>query len=592
MGTALTLTFGGYLTIAVVVGAVILMATDRFPSEGIMMGGLVVLLAFGVLPPEEAFLGFANPAVLALAGLYVLTSALRETGALDLTAQRLLASVNRVAQGRRRLTLVAAPLSAFLNNTPVVAMLMPLASTWARRRGVSVRGLLLPLSYAAVLGGTCTLLGTATHLVVHGLLVSRGLPGLGVFELLPIGLAMTAVGLPTLWWMATRYLKEPAGPEAGGDARRREYTTDLLVPARSPLIGKTVEEADLRHLEGLFLIRIERAGRVIAPVGPGERLLDGDRLSFAGILSTIVDLQRRRGLEPAETDGPQTEWVLHEAVVSRASPLVGKSIREANFRGAYNAAVVAVHRHGGAISKKLGDIVLRHGDTLLLQAAPGFARSFRDVPDFYLISEVEDASRPRHGRALVALAIMGGMVVVAATGAAPLATAALAAAMLAVALGCTSFGAARRAIDLSVLVVIAAAMGLARAFEVTGVAEVVAQGLGGLAMHLGPVGMLAAVSVLGMVLTEFITNTAAAALLLPIALAMAAQGDLDYRPFVLATSISAAVSLSTPLGYQTNMMVYGPGGYRFMDFVRMGVPIQLLCGSVAVAMLSWLYDVG
>jgi len=369
------------------------------------------------------------------------------------------------------------------------------------------------------------------------------------------------------------------------DSAGGEVTTDCGDPLCQPFLGAIGASTEFGYtgLEGLLIAGA--VGEVLVHTIDGLVELFGLIIpGLSALLQTLVGVQ--------ETDGPQTEWVLHEAVVSRASPLVGKSIREANFRGAYNAAVVAVHRHGGAISKKLGDIVLRHGDTLLLQAAPGFARSFRDVPDFYLISEVEDASRPRHGRALVALAIMGGMVVVAATGAAPLATAALAAAMLAVALGCTSFGAARRAIDLSVLVVIAAAMGLARAFEVTGVAEVVAQGLGGLAMHLGPVGMLAAVYVLGMVLTEFITNTAAAALLLPIALAMAAQGDLDYRPFVLATSISAAVSLSTPLGYQTNMMVYGPGGYRFMDFVRMGVPIQLLCGSVAVAMLSWLYDVG
>ena len=590
MDVAISLTLGGYLTIGVVIGVVLLMATDRFPSEGVMMAGLVFLLVCGVLPPEEAFVGFANPAVLALAGLYVLTSALRETGALDGTARRLLSSVSEVRHSRRRLTLVAAPLSAFLNNTPIVAMLMPLASSWARRRGVSVRGLLLPLSYAAVLGGTCTLLGTATHLVVHGILVSRGLPGLGVFELLPIGAAMLAVGLPMLWWMSARVLRTPERSKPEGDARRREYTTDLTVPSDSPLVGQTIEEADLRHLDGLFLIRIERAGQqAIAPVGPGERLVAGDRLSFAGVLATIVDLQRRRGLAPADSEAPQSEWVLHEAVVSPASPLVGKSIREANFRGAYNAAVVAVHRHGEAISRKIGDIVLRHGDTLLLQASSGFARSFRDAADFYLISEVEDAGRPRHGRAVLALGIMACVIATAAAGIVPLVTAALAGAVLAVVCGCTSFGAARRSIDLSVLIVIAAAIGIARAFEVTGVADAAATLIGELGLQLGGIGLLACVYLVGMVLTEVLTNTAAAALLLPIALALAAQAGLDPRPFVLATSISAAVSLATPLGYQTNMMVYGPGGYRFVDFVKMGVPIQLVCGVVAVAMLAWTY---
>ena len=251
---------------------------------------------------------------------------------------------------------------------------------------------------------------------------------------------------------------------------------------------------------------------------------------------------------------------------------------------------MAVHRHGGRIGLKLGDIVLRHGDTLLLQAAAGFSRTFRDSRDFYLIGEVEDAERTRHAKAPLALAILIAVVVSAAFEWLPIAVAALGGGVLAVLTGCISVGAARRSIDPSVLIVIAAALGIATAFEKSGVAGTFSAFLVSAGPVVGPVGLLALVYVLGMLLTEVLTNTAAAALLFPIAVAAAQAIGVDPRPFVLATSISAAVSLATPLGYQTNMMVYGPGGYRFSDFLRMGIPLQLACGFVTVTMLAFLYD--
>ena len=584
--------FDALITITVVFSALGALASDRHPPEVVLTTGLAVLLFAGVLTPAEAFSGLGNPAVIALAGLYVLTAALQQTGALEVPARRLLASAKTSSVARLRLTMVTAPLSAFLNNTPIVATMMPVASGWAKRHGLSNRGLLLPLSYAAVLGGTCTLLGTATHLVVHGLLLERGMPGLSLFELLPIGLCLVVVGLPLTWIMARRLLDTESSPESDAEDLRREYTTDLVVTADSPLIGSTVESAQLRRLQGLFLIRIDRGHRVIAPVGPEEQLVAGDRLSFAGVLETIVDLQKRKGLEPADAVSAKGHWLLHEAVISRSSPLIGLSVREANFRGRYSAAVVAVHRHGGRIEKKIGDIVLRHGDTLLLQAAGGFARTFRDSRDFYLISEVADAERPRHSKGPLAMAILFGVIGTVAMDLLPIATAAIGGALLVVLSGCISVGAARRSIDAPVLVVIGAALGIAVAFEKSGVADLVSAVIAGAAPVVGPIGLLALIYVLGMVLTEFLTNTAAAALLFPIALSAAVSIGADPRPFVLATSISAAVSLATPLGYQTNMMVYGPGGYSFKDFLRLGVPLQLVCGVVAVTALAFLYDVG
>lgn len=581
--------FDALLCALVIVGVFGMLATDRYAADFVVIGGLAVLLVTGVLGPAEAFAGFANPAVVALAGLYLLTAALRETGALDRPAHLLLSSATDTPTARRRLTTVTTVLSAFLNNTPVVAMFMPVASKWARQRGLSAHGLLLPLSYAAVFGGVCTLMGTATHLVVHGLLIQHGMPGLSVFELAPIGIPVALVGLPLTWVLAQRLLGSPAEGSAADPLARREYYSSLRVTSDSPLLGQTVEAAGLRHLDGLFLVRVERDEHVIAPVHPGVLLLPGDRLTFVGVLDTIVDLQKRRGFAAVEADDQDHDWVLHEAVVSRGSPLVGLSIREAKFRGRYNAAVVAVHRHGEHIDSKIGDIALRPGDTLLLQAAPGFARTFRDTHHFYLVSAVHAGERPRHKRAPLAVAIMGAVVATAGLGLVDLTTAAIAGAMLMVATRCLSAGQARRSIDLSVLIVIGAALGIARAFEKTGLASALADQVLVVAPYLGAVGTLAVVYVVGMLLTEVVTNTAAAALLFPVALAVAANQGLEPRAFVLATSIAASLSLATPLGYQTNMMVYGPGGYRFTDFVRMGVPIQLVLGAVAVALLSLRY---
>lgn len=576
-------------TIAVAVSVFVALATDRFSSEVVVVGGLVALLVSGILTPEAAFAGFSNPGVIALAGMYVITAGLRETGAMDGLARWLLRRAERVPQARRRLTLVTTAASAFLNNTPIVALTMPIAGAWARRNGHAVRGLLMPLSYAAVLGGACTLLGTATHLVVHGLLLERGLPGMSLFELLPIGLPIVLICLPASWLLARRLLDRTASGPTTLEEARREYTADLRVTADAPFLGQSVEEAGLRHLPGLFLVRIERADGFIAPVGPRERLQAGDRLTFAGLIDTLVDLQRRKGLVTPQAEHADSAWVLHEAVISRGSRLLGRGIREMRFRTRYNAAVVAVHRHGEQIEERIGDIVLRHGDTLLLHAPPGFARAWRDSPDFYLVSEMADSSRPRHGRAPIAALIMAAVVALAGAQVIPLASAAAAGALLIVITGCLSPGQARRAVDLSVLVVIAAALAIARALESTGAAQALAEGLVDLTAGFGPLALLACVYVAGMLLTEMITNTAAAALLFPIALSVAASAGLDPRPFALATSVACAISLATPLGYQTNMMVFGPGGYRFADFFRMGAPLQLLAAVIAIAALGWRY---
>ncbi len=582
-----------WLTLAILGLMIVGLLQERLTPDTLVFGALVLLMLVGVLEPAEALGGFASSTVFTVLGLFIIAGAMQRTGALDGVSRRLFGAVQSLRSALLRLMSTATVASAFLNNTPVVAVLLPTVLGWAKRLRISPSKLLIPLSYAAVVGGVCTLVGSSTNLVVNGLMEGRGMPGLGMFELSWIGVPCAVVTAAVVILMAPRLLPERVSVmEQIGDDERR-YLVELELKDPSPLIGQSVEGGGLRHLPGLFLVRIERSTGAISPVGPGERLQRGDRLTFAGVVDTIVDLTKFRGLVPAARDHtPRADQQrsMHEAVVAAGSPLVGQNIRDAGFRGRYNAAVLAVHRHGERVESKIGDIVLRPGDVLLIEGPPAFARSFRNSTDFYLVSEVEDSSPPLHQRSGWASIILASVVLLAATGLVPIVLAALAGAGAAVALRCISPGDAHRTIDLSVLGVIGASLGLARALEKSGVAAAIADLLVEVGQGLGPLGVLAAVYLATMLLTAVISNNAAAALIFPVGFAAAIQLDVDPRPFAIAVAVAASLSLATPLGYQTNLMVYGPGGYRFGDFLRMGAPLQLILACVALTLIPLIWN--
>jgi di/tricarboxylate transporter len=368
----------------------------------------------------------------------------------------------------------------------------------------------------------------------------------------------------------------------------RQYTVEMMVEQGSPLAGKTIEEAGLRHLPGMYLVEVERAGEVLPAIAPHQRLRAHDRLVFAGVVESVVDLQRFRGLVPASDQVfklgvPRPERCLIEAVVSDSCPLVGKSIREGRFRNVYNAAVIAVARNNERIHAKMGDIVLRPGDTLLLEADPGFVDRQRDSRDFFLVSRLPNSRPPRHDRAIAAVAILVGMVLVVTFEWVSMLKAAMVAAGLMLATRCISSGAARAAVDWEVLLAIAASFGLGFALEKTGAAHYVAESLIRLAQG-DPWVTLAVVYLVTMLFTELITNNAAAVLVFPIALSTSQALGVSFMPFVVAIMMSASASFSTPIGYQTNLMVYGPGGYRFSDYFRVGIPLNLLMAVVTIGL--------
>ena len=352
---------------------------------------------------------------------------------------------------------------------------------------------------------------------------------------------------------------------------------------------KTIEQAGLRHLPGLFLMEIDRRDQVIPAPSSSVVLQPGDRLVFAGVVESVVDLQKIRGLTPATSqvfklDEPRTNRALVEAVVSDTCPMLGRSIREGRFRTSYNAAVIAVARSGERVQKKIGDIVLQPGDTLLLEARASFAEQHRNSRDFYLVSRIDDSAPPRHDRAATALAILAAMVTAAAFGWLSILNAAMLAAGGMIMTRCCSPSAALRAVDWQVLLAIGSAFGLGAALERSGAAATVATSLLGLAGDDALVALVV-VYLLTMVFTELITNNAAAVLVFPIALQAARQLGVDAMPFVIAIMMAASASFSTPIGYQTNLMVYGPGGYRFSDFQRIGIPLNLLLFAVSILLI-------
>ena len=560
----------------------------RIAPDVLFLGALTVLFVSNRIDASEALSGFSNPGMITVGALYIVVCGLRETGGIAWIVHWGLGRPKSSLQAKMRLMVPVTALSAFLNNTPVVGMFIPAVIDWAKKNNLSVSKLLIPLSYASIFGGTCTLIGTSTNLIVNGLIISEtgGTP-FHVFSIAWVGVPSALIGL-TYMFLFSDWLLPDRRPSIGAMQDPREYTVEMLVEENSPLVGRSIESAGLRSLPGLFLMEIERAGHIIPAVAPHEKLESNDRLVFVGIVDSIVDLQKIRGLAPAtnqvfKLDAPRTERVLVEAVVSNSCPLVGKTIREGRFRTVYNAAVIAVARNGERINKKIGDIILRPGDTLLLEAPPTFSQQARDSRDFFLVSQLQDSQPFRHERGLFALIILAAMVLFAALNIFSMLEAAMMAAGLMIVMGCCDSDAARKSIDWQVLLVIAASLGVGHAMDKSGTALLIANAFISFAGN-SPLFALAMIYLITTIFTELITNNAAAVLVFPIAYATANTLDVSFTPFAVAIMMAASASFSSPIGYQTNLMVYGPGGYRFSDYPKIGLPLNILLGVVTVTL--------
>ena len=558
-------------------------------TDLVLLGALGLLLVVGIVGPAEAFAGFANPAVVAIGALFVVAAGVDRTGALGFLDGLLRPRSDRPGPALLRLMLPTALLSGVLNNTPIVAMLIPRVQAWARAQGPAASKLLIPLSTAAIVGGWLTLIGTSTNVVVHGLLQAEGLAGFGFFTL-------TWVGVPAVLVVAAYYALVghrllPEGAARTDPGAERGYHFELRVAAGAPFAGQTVEAAGFRTLGDAYLTRVRR-GEALVDATPETLLGPDDVLTFVGGTAAFDGLLARPGLErtaPVVSDIPAPVLLLFEVVVAPGSRLEGRTLREVGFRERYGGVVVALRRRATDVETGLGRVRLRAGDLLLVEGRPGLAGRLAALGDDFAFVAQADHVRPVSKRAPIALALLAGMIGLAATGVLPLATAAFAAALGMIATGCLRGDALQRAVDVPVLLVIGAALGIGQAVEATGLAALAASGIEAVA-PLGPVVTLLVVYAISNGLAELVTNKASAVLMLPVALAVAADLGVDWVPFAVAVTVGSAASFLTPIGYQTNLMVMGAGAYRYTDYTRAGLPVSLLVMAVTVTVCAvvWL----
>lgn len=578
----------GILILIILLISLILLITKNFPADFVFLGALTAVIVLNLVPIRVALSGFSNEGMLTVAALYVVAYGMKETGAIQFVVRHLLGNTRSVQRAQIRIAAPVMVMSAFLNNTPIVASFIPAVEEWGKKVQIPVSKLLIPLSYAAILGGTCTLIGTSTNLIVNGLVIDSTGESLNIFAPALAGIPIAIIGFIYLMFFGRKWLPDRSSGFTPFE-NTREYTIEMIVPKGSSMAGVPIEDAGLRQLPGVFLVEIVRNDRIIAAVEPSEILQENDRLIFTGVVDAVASLQHLTGLQPAtnqvfKLDAPRNERNLVEAVVGPSNPLNGLTIKGGEFRNRFGAVVIAVSREGDRIQQKVGDIKLRTGDILLMETPRDFTKRFRSSNDFLLVSTLSDNTMPNTDKAWVAGLILTAMIGLAASGFLTMFKASFLAAGAMIFTGCCKITDARRSIDWQVLLVIASALGIGSALQATGVADDLA---GGFISWMGqnPYPALIATYLATWMLTETITNNAAAALIFPIAITAAETLGASAMPFIMIIIFAASASFSTPIGYQTNLMVMGPGGYKFKDYIKFGLPLNIIVGIAAILLV-------
>jgi len=580
---------------AVVLGlmviAVVLFVTDRLRSDMVAMIILGALLLSGIITPEEGFSGFGHPATVAVAAMFVLSAGLERTGAVANVGELFAALGRRNPRGALVGMMVAIGIiSAFINNTAAVAILLPPVLTMARRLETSPSKLLIPLSFASLFGGSCTLIGTSTNLLVSSMAEQQGQAPIGMFELTGVGLILAVVGLVYMATIGSRLL-----PDRGHGADLTEefdvgsYLTELAIPADSKLIGATVGSSVLSETD-VDILAVVRQGQTMTLPRINTVLEEDDVLWVRADLEAMKSMRAvdwvtiRHGRHWEDQGLESFDATIIEAVVAPGSFLIGKTLEESSFRNRFGATVLAIRHHDHIRHDHLTKTPLSAGDALLIEAPKNQIGRLKRRREFVVVSDVGPLDEPPR-RKLMAMVIIAGVIATAASGAAHISAAALAGAILLIFTGCLRLDEAYRAIDWQVVFLLGGILPLGIALEKTGGADLVAGALiDGVGAH-GPMAILAALYLVTTILTAFMSNTATAALLVPIALTAASSLGIDPRPLLVAIAFGASASFMTPVGYQTNLLVYGPGSYRFSDYMKVGAPLTLVFWVLATLLI-------
>jgi len=558
---------------------------------------VLTLGLFGILTPSEILAGFANEQIAVVIMLLLLGDAIRQTSIIEIFFEKIFPRSSSYNGFLLRMMIWVGGLSAFLNNTPLVAVMMPYVHQWSRRHNISSSKLLIPLSYAAILGGCVTLIGTSTNLIVSGMVIDQkivpGLKPLEMFDFFWVGFPMLVIGTLYLYFFSYRYLPERKSAMEEFAEGERKYLVEAEIREGSHLINKTVGDTDFRRNEKeLFLVEIVRNKILYQMLDDGFVLEEGDTLRFAGDNNNIIDILSENSGLTLPTLGVMSKLKLLqivEIVISYNSTLITKTVKEVNFRGKYDAALIAIHRNGEKITDHIEDVRLKAGDVLLLIAGENFTSRIQGTQDFYLLSKVKELRKPERYKIWT---LLGGTLLaifLAAIKVVPLFMGLLVVLAIINILKVVSAKDLPKNIDYNLAVIIALSLALGTAMIKSGVADMIANFVISIFLPLGRVSLLAGIFIITSILAAYITNKAAVAIVFPIAITAAHNIGVNPMPFVLIVSFAAAANFITPIGYQTNLMVYGPGGYTFKDFFKIGFPLTVLYLIVSVSILSYMY---
>jgi di/tricarboxylate transporter len=586
------LTLQGWLAAGATVLALGVMLLTTFSPEIVLLCALIFCIAIGAIDAEEAFSGAGSSTVLTVAALFIVATGVRRSGVLSYLLRKLLSSKTHNSKSMLKLLLPLSGFSAFLNNTPLVAILLPEVLEWCKRIKISPSKVLIPLSYATILGGTCTLMGTSTNLLVAGLVQKSGLFELHFFDLFPIALPVTIVGL-TYLIIVSKWI-----PNRGGShfESASEFTCELIVPVGSHLIGEALGNVKIDNKTGINPAEIIRDNNVLPAPQSTEKIKEGDRFVFAGPAYSMLQFHKIDGMITAsdrlfDTENDENHFqrrFLVELVLAPDNPLVGVKIGRGGFRKRYGGAVLALSR-GGQRVKSSDPVawVFKSGDKLLIEAEPSFLDKYADSNEFYLLSRKEQEQF--HWKPFsVGLFTLTALITTVITGVFTMLEAALFASAILVLTRILRGSEVRTSLDIRVLLGLIASFGMGECLRTQGVADHIAHAMSTFSVGT-PLLALALIYICTNILTELISNVAAAAICLPIAISLATQQDLSPIPFVITLMIAASASFSTPVGYQTNLMVYGPGNYKFSDFMKIGIPLNIIVAILTLILAPLFY---
>ena len=582
-----------FIVIAVILFLIISLYKDWMRPVIVFFIAAVVLFVAGITDAKDFLTGFGNEQIAVVFLLLMLSDIIQKTGLLDIALKTLI-KPNLTYKGfLGRMMICIAPISAFINNSPLVAITTPYAYDWAKRNKISPSKVLMPLSFAIVVTGTITLIGTSTNLVVNGFAIDANLNPMKMFDLTPIGIAVSILGIIYLYFIGSKLLPDRKDALTDFNQKSREYLVETQVSLQSNFIGKTVEQAGLRNLRGLFLVEIIRKSETIAPAPPSEIICQDDILIFAGETATIIDLLNSSNdltLPKYSSMLKQENAEIVEVVISSDSSLIGKIVKDADFRAKYDSAIVAVNRNGERVSGKIGEVKLHSGDLLLLVIGKDFYSQSEESGDLHVISKLKEIRNFQKKKIWILVAATLTAFLLPAFGVLTLFKTLLILMCVIAMLGIVKLGDIKRSFDIDLFVILALALGIGKAITKSGADQFFADGIiRSLHTFDSKLAILAGVYLMTNILVLMINNRAAVAIAFPIAVAAAQKIGVDTMPFILAVTFAGSSTFMTPFCYQTNLMIYGPGGYKFKDYLRVGWGLTLIYAVTVIFMIGYIY---